>query len=304
LRLLNASGCLDAIAAPEVARALDVFVTKTVTPLPREGNAPVRIAEVEVGMLNAIGLANPGVESFTAEYLPRLGELGVPLWVSVGGFAVEDYVAVAAQVDRDEVEALELNLSCPNVDEVPENVGEVVAAVRKVTAKPLYAKLSAAVADLGATARAAEAAGADGLSLVNTVRGLLLDERTLQPVLARGAGGLSGPALRPVALAAVFTCFQETRLPIVGMGGVATGRHALELLAAGATDVAVGTALFADPGAAGRIRAELEAESAALGFVNVDNAVGAAHGGGEATLDRRSRVLSEKALHIGLNKAG
>jgi dihydroorotate dehydrogenase (NAD+) catalytic subunit len=304
LRLLNASGCLDALAAPEVARALDVFVTKTVTPLPREGNAPVRIAEVEVGMLNAIGLANPGVGSFTAEYLPRLGELGVPLWVSVGGFAVQDYVAVAAQVDRDEVEALELNLSCPNVDEVPENVGEVVAAVRKVTAKPLYAKLSAAVADLGATARAAEAAGADGLSLVNTVRGLSLDERTLQPVLARGAGGLSGPALRPVALAAVFTCFRETRLPIVGMGGVATGRHALELLAAGATDVAVGTALFADPGAAGRIRAELEAESAALGFVNVDNAVGAAHGGGEATLDRRSRVLSEKALHIGLNKAG
>src|SRR5262249_48056531 len=153
LRLLNASGCLDALAAPEVARSLDVFVTKTVTPLPREGNAPVRIAEVDVGMLNAIGLANPGVEAFTAEHLPRLAELGVPLWVSVGGFAVDDYVAVAEQVSRDEVEALELNLSCPNVDEVPENVGEVVAAVRKVTAKPLYAKLSAAVADLAATAR-------------------------------------------------------------------------------------------------------------------------------------------------------
>ncbi len=304
MRLLNASGCLDALATPEVARTLDVFVTKTVTPAPREGNAPVRIAEVEVGMLNAIGLANPGVEAFVAEHLPRLAELGVPLCVSVGGFAVEDYVAVAEQVARDEVEALELNLSCPNVDEVPENVGEVVAAVRKVTDKQLYAKLSAAVADLAATARAAEAAGADGLSLVNTVRGLALDERTLLPVLARGAGGLSGPALRPVALAAVYTCFRETRLPIVGMGGVATGRHALELLAAGATDVAVGTALFADPGAAARVRAELEAESAALGFVNVDNAVGAAHAGGEATLDPRSRVLSEKALHIGLNKAG
>jgi dihydroorotate dehydrogenase (NAD+) catalytic subunit len=304
LRLLNASGCLDALVAPEVARTLDVFVTKTVTPEPREGNAPVRIAEVEVGMLNAIGLANPGAEAFVAEHLPRLADLGVPLWVSVGGFAVADYVAVAGQVSRDEVDALELNLSCPNVDEVPENVGEVVAAVRKVTAKPLYAKLSAAVADLAATARAAEAAGADGLSLVNTVRGLALDERTLLPVLARGSGGLSGPALRPVALAAVYTCFGATRLPIVGMGGVATGRHALELLAAGATDVAVGTALFADPGAAGRVRAELEAESAALGFVNVDNAVGAAHDGGDATLDQRSRVLSEKALHIGLNKAG
>jgi len=304
LRLLNASGCLDALAAPEVARTLDVFVTKTVTPLAREGNAPVRIAEVDVGMLNAIGLANPGADAFVAEHLPRLAELGVPLWVSVGGLAVEDYVAVAEQVSRDEVEVLELNLSCPNVDEVPENVGEVVAAVRKVTGKPLYAKLSAAVADLAATAQAAEAAGADGLSLVNTVRGLALDERTLQPILARGAGGLSGPALRPVALAAVYTCSRETRLPIVGMGGVATGRHALELLAAGASDVAVGTALFADPGAAGRIREELEAESAALGFVNVDNAVGAAHGSSEATLDPRSRVLSEKTLHMGLNKAG
>ena len=302
--LLNASGCLDALAAPEVARTLDVFVTKTVTPLPREGNAPVRIAEVDVGMLNAIGLANPGAEAFVADHLPRLAELGVPLWVSVGGFAVDDYVAVAEQVSRDEVEALELNLSCPNVDEVPENVGEVVAAVRKVTGKPLYAKLSAAVADLAATAQAAESAGADGLSLVNTVRGLALDERTLRPILARGAGGLSGPALRPVALAAVYTCYRETRLPIVGMGGVATGRHALELLAAGARDVAVGTALFADPGAAGRIREELEAESAALGFVSVDNAVGAAHGGTEATLDPGSRVLLEKALHMEANKAG
>ena len=225
MRLLNASGCLDALAAPEVARTLDVFVTKTVTPLAREGNAPVRIAETELGMLNAIGLANPGIDAFLEQHLPRLAELGVPLWVSVGGFSLEDYVQVAGRLAaRGEVEALELNLSCPNVDEVPENVGEVVAAVRAATDKPLYAKLSAAVADLGATARAAEAAGADGLSLVNTVRGLALDERTLQPVLDRGVGGLSGPVLRPVALAAVHTCFRETRLPIVGMGGVSRGR--------------------------------------------------------------------------------
>ena len=140
-------------------------------------------------MLNAIGLANPGIDAFLEQHLPRLAELGVPLWVSVGGFSLEDYVQVAGRLaTRDEVEALELNLSCPNVDEVPENVGEVVAAVRAVTDKPLYAKLSAAVADLGATARAAEAAGADGLSLVNTVKGFALDERTLQPVLARGGG--------------------------------------------------------------------------------------------------------------------
>jgi dihydroorotate dehydrogenase (NAD+) catalytic subunit len=289
LRLLNASGCLDALAAPEVARTLDAYVTKTVTPLPREGNAPVRIAETDLGMLNAIGLANPGIDAFLEQHLPRLAQLGVPVWVSVGGFSLEDYLHVARRLAaRDEVEAFELNLSCPNVDEVPENVGEVVAAVRAVTVKPLYAKLSAAVADLGATARAAEAGGADGVSLVNTVKGLALDERTLQPVLERGAGGLSGPPLRPVALAAVHTCFRETRLPIVGMGGVARGRHALELLAAGANDVAVGTALFADPGAPTRIRSELEAELAALGFASPDNAVGAAHASGR--LDPRPEV--------------
>jgi dihydroorotate dehydrogenase (NAD+) catalytic subunit len=305
LRLLNASGCLDALTAPEVTRTLDAYVTKTVTPLARDGNAPVRIAETEVGMLNAIGLANPGVDAFLAEHLPRLAALELPLWVSVGGFSVADYVHVAARLtERDEIETFELNLSCPNVDEVPENVGEVVAAVREVTEKPLYAKLSAAVADLAATARAAEAAGADGLSLVNTVKGLALDERALRPVLGRGAGGLSGPALRPVALAAVHTCFRETRLPIVGMGGIATGRHVLELLAAGATDVAVGTALFSDPGAATRIRSELSAELAALGFANPDNAVGAAHAPEETTLDPRSRLTAQKSLHTGLKLSG
>jgi dihydroorotate dehydrogenase (NAD+) catalytic subunit len=305
LRLLNASGCLDALTAPDVARTLDAYVTKTVTPLPREGNAPVRIAETEVGMLNAIGLANPGIEAFLAGHLPRLAALEIPLWVSVGGFEVADYVHVAERLaDRDEVDTLELNLSCPNVDEVPENVGEVVAAVRAVTQEPLYAKLSPAVSDLAATARAAEAAGADGLSLVNTVRGLALDERTLRPVLARASGGLSGPALRPLALAAVHTCFRETGIPIVGMGGVATGRHALELVAAGASDVAVGTALFSDPGAAARIRSELEAELAAAGFANPDNAVGAAHAAQDETLDPRSRVAAEKPLHTGLNVPG
>jgi dihydroorotate dehydrogenase (NAD+) catalytic subunit len=305
LRLLNASGCLDALTAPELGRELDAFVTKTVTPLPREGNAPVRIAEVEGAMLNAIGLANPGRQRFCAETLPRLAELGVPLWVSVGGFCVEDYAETCELLESHaEVAAVELNLSCPNVDEVPENVGDVVAAVRNVTAKPLYAKLSAAVADLGATARAAEAAGADGLSLVNTVKGLALDERTLQPVLARGAGGLSGPALRPIALAAVHTCFRETRLPIIGMGGVARGRHALELLAAGASDVAIGTALFSDPAAAERILGELEAELAALGIVSADNAVGLAHGAADSTLDQRSRLALVKPLHMRANLPG
>ena len=220
MKLLNASGCLDALTAPEVARSLDAFVTKTVTPLPREGNAPVRIAEVDGAMLNAIGLANPGRERFCAETLPQLAELGMPLWVSVGGFCVQDYAETCELLEgRSEVAAVELNLSCPNVDEVPENVGEVVAAARARTTKPLYAKLSPA-ADVAETARAAQAAGADGLSLVNTVKGLALDEQTLRPVLDRAIGGLSGPALRPLALAAVFACYRATGMPIVGMGGV------------------------------------------------------------------------------------
>jgi len=304
LKLLNASGCLDALTAPEVARSLDAFVTKTVTPLPREGNAPVRIAEVDGAMLNAIGLANPGRERFCAETLPQLAELGVPVWVSVGGFCVEDYAETCELLEgRSEVAAVELNLSCPNVDEVPENVGEVVAAARAKTTKPLYAKLSPA-ADVAETAQAAQAAGADGLSLVNTVRGLALDEQTLRPVLDRAIGGLSGPALKPLALAAVFAAYRATGMPIVGMGGVSTGRDALELLAAGASDVALGTALFADPGSPARMRGELEAELAAHGFADPDNAVGVAHLPGDSTLDPRSRLSVEKALHTGPNMAG
>jgi dihydroorotate dehydrogenase (NAD+) catalytic subunit len=301
LRLLNASGCLDALTAPEVARSLDVFVTKTVTPLPREGNAPTRIAEVEGGMLNAIGLANAGVERFVAETLPRLEGA---VWVSVGGFSTQDYADLCERLEGEDVEAVELNLSCPNVDEVPESVGEVVAAARAATTKPLYAKLSPAVPDVAETARAAEAAGADGLSLVNTIRGLALDADTLRPTLARGAGGLSGPALRPIALAAVYACRRATELPIVGMGGVMTGRDALELLAAGANDVALGTVLFADPAAPTRIRAELEAELAAHGFADADNAVAAAHAAEASTLDQKSRVGVQKHLHTGLNVAG
>jgi len=304
MRLLNASGCLDALTAPDVAQSLDAFVTKTVTPSPREGNEPVRIAETDVGMLNAIGLANPGIDRFQNDTLPRLAGLGIPIWVSVGGFSARDYAETCGRLENEDVAAIELNLSCPNVDEVPENVGDVVAAARAVTTKPLYAKLSPAVADIAETARAAEAAGADGLSLVNTIKGLALDERTLRPVLARGAGGLSGPALRPIALAAVHACRLATALPIVGMGGVATGRHALELLAAGADDVALGTTLFADPGAPARIRAELEAELGAHGFADPDNAVGAAHGSDLSTLQSKSRVSVEKDLHTGLNLAG
>ena len=193
--LLNASGCLDALTAPETTRALDAFVTKTVTPLPRAGNAPTRIAETDVGMLNSIGLANPGRERFLAENLPRLRDLDVPIWVSVGGFAAHEYAETCARLED---VTIELNLSCPNVDEAPESAAEIIAACRAATALPLYAKLSPAAWDVAAVAHAVEDAGADGLSLVNTMRGIKLDA-DLRPVLGTAGGGLSGPALKPIA---------------------------------------------------------------------------------------------------------
>jgi dihydroorotate dehydrogenase (NAD+) catalytic subunit len=270
--LLNASGCLDALTAPDVAASLDAFVTKTVTPEARDGNAPVRIAETEHGMLNAIGLANPGRERFLADILPRLRSLGVPLWVSVGGFAAHEYAETCARLDD---VTIELNLSCPNVDEAPESAAEIVAACREATASTLYAKLSPHAWDVGETVRAVEAAGADGISLVNTLRGVALDVR-LRPMLEWVAGGYSGPALKPVALAAVHAARRATALPIVGMGGVRTGRDALELIACGASHVALGTVLFADPDAPQRVREELERAAESTGFATPDGAFCAA----------------------------
>jgi dihydroorotate dehydrogenase (NAD+) catalytic subunit len=219
-------------------------------------------------MLNAIGLANPGRELFLGRTLPQLATLGVPIWVSVGGFSAADYAETCVELGGEAVAAIELNLSCPNVDEAPESAAEIVAACRAATSLPLYAKLSPAAWDIAEVARAVEAAGADGLSLVNTIRGLALDAE-LRPVLARGAGGYSGPALKPIALAAVYACRKATDLPIVGMGGVRSGRDALELIACGATHVALGTVLFADPGAPPRVRQEL---ALALANVSIDNA--------------------------------
>lgn len=275
--LLNASGCLDALVAPEVARQLDGFVTKTVTPLPREGNAPPRIAETAHGMLNAIGLANPGRDRFLSDQLPRLRALDVPLWISVGGFCADDYAETCAALT--DVHAIELNLSCPNVDEAADSAAEIVAACRLATPLPLYAKLSAAHADLPAVARAVADAGADGLSLINTLRGLALDPHTHAPVLARGSGGLSGPSLKPVALHAVHACYAATQLPIVGMGGVATAQDVVDMVACGARHVALGTTLFADPYAPRRIREE-------LAVVQLDDVYRSAH------VDATARVFA------------
>ncbi|HEU0337240.1 MAG TPA: dihydroorotate dehydrogenase catalytic subunit [Gaiellaceae bacterium] len=300
LQLFNASGCLDALTAPAVARSLDAFVTKTITPLPRAGNAPVRIAETEHGLLNSIGLQGPGLDAFATTVLPRLRELDVPLWVSVGGFSAADYAACCERLDEEAgVDVIELNLSCPNVEEAPETAAQLVAAARAATAKPLFAKLSPLGWDVAESARAVAAAGADGLSLVNTLKGVALDPRTLAPRLGREVGGYSGPALRPVALACVHACAKAVELPIVGMGGVQTGLDALELAAAGAGAVALGTVLFADPGAPVRIRSELAAEAAERGQEALE---------GVRTLPREAvgklALSVEKSLEIRQNGSG
>ena len=264
IALLNASGCLDALTAPGVAQSLDAFVTKTVTPLRREGNPPPRIAESDAGMLNSIGLQNAGIDLFLEQNLPRLAALGVPLWVSVGGFSADDFAHMCERLDvHDDVVTIELNLSCPNVEEAPETAAELVAAARAVTGKPLYAKLSPATWDIAESARAVADAGADGLSLINTIRGLAVDRAWRRPKLALGAGGYSGPALKPIALACVHACAQAVELPIVGMGGVASGEDVVDLLSVGAGAVALGTVLFSDPCAPGRIRAEVGTDEVA-----------------------------------------
>jgi dihydroorotate dehydrogenase (NAD+) catalytic subunit len=205
--------------------------------------------------------------------LPLLEPLDVPLWVSVGGFSAADYALVCERLDEIEaVETIELNLSCPNVEEAPETAAELVVAARRATAKPLYAKLSPATPDVAENARAVADAGADGLSLVNTIRGLALDGRTLEPRLSLGAGGLSGPALFPIALHCVHACSSAVDLPIVGMGGVTSGADVLALVAAGASAVALGTVLFSDPLAALRVRAEVAAELDARGHPEADDA--------------------------------
>jgi len=299
--LLNASGCLDALTAPAVARSLDAYVTKTVTPLPRDGNTPVRITETRAGLLNSIGLANPGVERFRGRILPRLADLGVPIWVSAGGFRAADYALVCEALnDEEAVAVVELNVSCPNIEAAPESVFELVVAAREATSKPLYVKLSPAVPDVGALARAAAEAGADGLSLVNTLRGLALDSDTLRPRLGTATGGLSGPALHPVALAAVFDAYQATGLPIVGMGGVRSGRDALELVAVGARAIALGTILFADAQAPERVRAELADELATRVVAGIDDVFAAAHARDEgkgSSINRRSRVGALAGSH-------
>jgi dihydroorotate dehydrogenase (NAD+) catalytic subunit len=269
--VINASGTFDAVAARRVYgdRVLEefpfaAFVSKTITLEPRVGNEPQRIWETPAGMLNSIGLPNRGLDGFLAEDLPRLAELPVPLIVSVMGTSREQFTRlVEAVAGRDEVAAIELNVSCPNVHsglivgEQPAETEALLEALRPITAKPLIVKLTPNVADPGSVAVAAEEGGADAVSLINTLKGSAIDPASGEPGLGAGHGGLSGPAVRPIAVAQIRAVTAAVRLPIVGMGGVCSGEDAFEFLRAGASLVAVGTESFRDPGAGRRIAAEL-----------------------------------------------
>jgi dihydroorotate dehydrogenase (NAD+) catalytic subunit len=269
--ILNGSGTFDAIAARRAFGdellerfPFDAFVSKTITLAPRQGNPPPRLWETPAGLINSIGLPNKGLAGFLADDLPKLAELPVPLVVSVMGFSRDELAELVAAVsERDEVAMLELNFSCPNVETGlimgadPSETARSVERLRPLTEKPLIVKLTPNATDPAEVAAAAEGAGADAVSLINTLRGMALDPRTGGPWLGAGSGGVSGPAVRAIALAQVSGVCRRVSIPAVGMGGVASGRDARDFLAAGARCVAVGTESFRDPGAGGRIAREL-----------------------------------------------
>lgn len=273
--VINASGTYDAIAAGKVFGGdflaefpFAAFVSKTITPEPRAGNAPQRIWETPAGMINSIGLPNKGLDGFLAEDLPRLAELPVPLIVSVMATNREEFSRLVEAVDdRDEVAAIELNVSCPNVHsgmivgEQPSETEALLEALRPLTEKPLIVKLTPNVADPAAVAVGAEQGGADAVSLINTLKASAIDPLSGAPALAAGHGGLSGPAVRPVALQQLRAVTAAMALPAIGMGGISDGADAREFLAAGAALVAVGTENFRDPRAGSRVAAELAAPS-------------------------------------------
>lgn len=269
--VLNASGTFDLIAACHTfgQAALsefpfDAYVSKTITAAARHGNPPPRLWETPSGLINSIGLPNAGADAFLGRDLEVLCELSVPVIVSVMGFSREEFAGLCAAVgERDEVAAIELNVSCPNVKTGvfvgadPHETKQTVQQVRSSTWKPVIVKLAPNASDPGDVAQAAEDAGADAISLINTLRGMAVDTHTRRPVLGGTSGGLSGPAVRAVALEQVHTVARRVSVPVIGMGGIATGADALEFLAAGARCVAVGTETFNDPAAGTRIRREL-----------------------------------------------
>lgn len=271
--------------------SLGGLVTKTITAARREGNPPPRIVETDAGMLNSIGLANVGLECFLAEKLPWIAEHAGParVIVNIAGFSVDEFVEVAAAVgSRPEVDALEINLGCPNVHAGyihfgadRESVRRVISGVRKKVSLPVIAKLTPNVTDIASLAEVAIDAGADALSLINTLPGMKIDVAKQRPVLGMGFGGLSGPAIRPVGVACVYKVYQHmqrmgARVPIIGIGGISCGTDALEYILAGASLVQVGTASFVHPQASGNVARQLAEYCETEGIASISDLVGLA----------------------------
>ena len=271
----------SSLFSPEIWGAV---VTKGVSPTAWPGNNTPRICETPGGMLNAIGLQNPGMESFISEALPWLQQFDVPVVVNIVGKSIEEYAAVAARLHECAgVDAFELNISCPNVKEGgiafgtdPSAAAAVTSAVRRVTNKPLIVKLSPNVTDITLIARAVEAEGADALSITNTLLGMAIDVKTRRPVLANVVGGLSGPAIKPVALRMVWQTYKQVKIPIIGMGGILTANDALEFLMAGASAVAIGTGLYVDPFTPQKVLVGIQEYMTAEGISSVTDITGIA----------------------------
>ena len=267
---------------------LGTFSTKGATVEPRFGNPTPRIAECTGGMLNSVGLQNPGIDAVIAEELPKLKEVfHKPVMANVCGFSLEDYVIGAEKLDKEpQVGWLEINISCPNVHgggmsfgTCAESAAEVTSAVKAVTTKPVFMKLTPNVTDIASIAKACEEAGADGISMINTMMGMAIDLRTKRPVLANITGGFSGPAIKPVALRMVYQVYKAVNIPIIGIGGIQTAEDVLEMMLAGATAVEVGAANVADPFACKKIIEALPAAMKQYGINNLSDIIGGAHHG-------------------------
>jgi len=287
--LIAASGCygfgFDYLPWVD-PRDWGAIALKGMTLKPRAGNPPPRLAETPSGLLNAIGLQNPGIDYFLEAIRPRLGELGCPVIANIAGESVEEYRELAAILDRvAEVSAVEINISCPNVrrggisfGQDPATVEKLVGAVRRVYRGPLIVKLSLEAGDIAAVARAAESGGADILSLINTLKGMVIDVHSRRPLLGNITGGLSGPAIRPVAVRAVWEVAGAVSLPLIGMGGIASAEDALQFILAGAAAVAVGTANFVHPHVAREICRGLQRYLDEQGMGHYSELIGAARG--------------------------
>lgn len=283
--IMPASGCFG--FGREYSQFYDLSVLgaimiKATTIEPRFGNPTPRVAETNAGMLNAIGLQNPGLKKVMAEELPWLSRYDVPIIANVAGSYVEDYVEVARVISKaPNVHALELNISCPNVKTggiafgtIPETARQLTRKVKEVADVPVYVKLSPNVTDIVEMAKAVEAGGADGVSMINTLVGMRIDLKTGRPILANGTGGLSGPAIKPVAIRMIYEVSQAISIPIIGMGGIQSAEDVLEFLSAGASAVAVGTANFIDPFVCPSIIDELPMLLEKYGFEHISECTG------------------------------